>query len=112
MIELFSEADGITKEMIEAQRAKIALIEQLLEAQAMEEKIKSLVAENETLFDHEFFQLLTAGHLGGPGPTTEREPANPAVFAPYIVAADPAGREIMEAEQKAREEVAATKEES
>ncbi len=111
MIEAILEADGITKEMIEAQRAKIALIEQLLEAQADEEKIKSLVAENETLFDHEFFQLLAAVISAAQAEQQSESLQILLSLRRTLLPLTQAGREIMEAEQKLREEVAATKEE-
>lgn len=53
------EADGITREMIEAQRAKLELLKQLLEAPSFEART-ALIREKEEMFDEEFFQLLYA----------------------------------------------------
>lgn len=53
------EADGVTPEMIQAQRNKAALLKRLLEAPTSEERA-ALVGENEALLDMEFFHLLQA----------------------------------------------------
>ena len=53
------EAEGITQEMIEAQKAKVDLLRQLLEAPSLEERTK-LIRENALLLDEEFFSLLHA----------------------------------------------------
>jgi hypothetical protein len=58
MVEAILEADGITPEMLEAQRAKADLLNRLLETPS--EQARQVVAqENDTLIDYEFFQLLT-----------------------------------------------------
>lgn len=58
MIEAILEADGITPEMVQAQRARVALLDRLL--QATSEEARRLIAqENEKLLDYDFFQLLT-----------------------------------------------------
>lgn len=54
------EADGITEEMLDAQRARVELIEELLAAQDTEERLKALVAEHRERLDYEFFHTLTA----------------------------------------------------
>jgi hypothetical protein len=58
MIEAILEADGITPEMLEAQRAKAALLERLLRATSDEAR-QAIVRENDGQIDYEFFQLLT-----------------------------------------------------
>lgn len=58
MIEAILEADGITPEMLEAQRARANLLDQLMRTED-EDALRSIVQENETLIDYEFFQLLT-----------------------------------------------------
>ncbi len=58
MIEAILEADGITPEMLAAQRARAALLNRLLQATS-EEARRVIVQENEKLVDYEFFQLLT-----------------------------------------------------
>jgi len=57
LIEAILEADGITPEMLQAQRAKAALLERLV--QATDEGVRrSIVQENDGQIDYEFFQLL------------------------------------------------------
>ncbi|MCX7681542.1 MAG: CpXC domain-containing protein [Anaerolineae bacterium] len=51
------EADGITKEMIEAQRAKAALLRRLVDASS-EEIMEVMIRENDALIDDEFFRIL------------------------------------------------------
>jgi hypothetical protein len=58
MIEAILEADGITPEMIEAQRAKADLLTRLLQASG-EEARRIIVEENDSQLDYEFFQLLS-----------------------------------------------------
>lgn len=58
MIDRIYEADGITKEMLDAQRAKAQLMQKLLTAS--DEQIKALVAENDAQIDETFFQILAA----------------------------------------------------
>lgn len=58
MIEAILSADGITPAMLEAQRARVALLERLLQIQD-EEVMRSVVLENQGVIDYEFFQLLT-----------------------------------------------------
>ncbi len=58
MIEAILEADGITPEMLEAQRAKAALLERLL-AMDSEDARQAIARENNAQIDYEFFQLLT-----------------------------------------------------
>ncbi len=59
MVQAILEADGITKEMMEAQRAKVTLLEDLLTQMENEEQFKQLIAQNEALLDEEFFEMLT-----------------------------------------------------
>jgi hypothetical protein len=53
------EAEGITPEMIERQKAKARLIDEFLRAQN-EETLRKLVKEHDSELDYEFFQILTA----------------------------------------------------
>ena len=59
MIDRVLEADGITKEMLEAQRAKVGLIEQFLSAPS-EEALLALVKQRDAELDYTFFDLFTA----------------------------------------------------
>jgi hypothetical protein len=58
MMEAILEADGITPEMIQAQRQKVDLLERLLTT-TDEETRQTLAQENDEQIDYEFFQLLT-----------------------------------------------------
>jgi hypothetical protein len=58
MIEAILEADGITREMLEAQRARVALLERLLRAPA-EDTRRTIAQENDQQIDYDFFQLLS-----------------------------------------------------
>ena len=51
------ELEGITPEMIEAQRAKVALLQQMVGAES-DEALEALIKENEESVDDEFFSLL------------------------------------------------------
>jgi hypothetical protein len=59
LVEKVLEADGVTKEMLEAQQAKVGLIEKLLRSKN-EEEIASFVKENDAHLDYAFFDLFTA----------------------------------------------------
>jgi hypothetical protein len=58
MIEAILEADGITPEMLQAQRDRSALLERLMGA-TNDDARKVIAQENDNLIDYEFFQLLT-----------------------------------------------------
>ena len=59
LLDTILQADGVTKEMIEAQRVRGELIYRLLDAKS-EEHLKKLVEEHDAELDYEFFQTLTA----------------------------------------------------
>ncbi len=59
LLDTILQADGVTKEMIEAQRARGELIYKLLDAKN-DEHLKQLVEEHDAELDYEFFQTLTA----------------------------------------------------
>ncbi|MBT3313900.1 MAG: hypothetical protein HN390_04730 [Anaerolineae bacterium] len=75
MVERILGADGITPEMIKAQKDRVGLIENLLTAKDDEAR-KALIKEDESLFDDQFFALF--GQLGqaaaaqGQGETAEQ----------------------------------------
>ncbi|GAB4553803.1 MAG: CpXC domain-containing protein [Anaerolineae bacterium] len=58
MIETILEKDGITKEMLEARRAKLALAEQFLQSDP--NTWEALAAQNDAAMDEDFFAILTA----------------------------------------------------
>lgn len=56
LIDQVLQADGITPEMMEAQRAKMRLVEQLVQAQ--ENELPALVQENDAQIDEQLFQVM------------------------------------------------------
>ncbi len=75
MIERILGADGITPEMIQAQKDRVGIIEKLLTAKDDEAR-KALIKEDESLFDDQFFglfgQLAQAAAAQGQGETAEQ----------------------------------------
>jgi hypothetical protein len=59
MVQAILEADGITKEMIEKQRAQSQLINELLQV-SDDETLRDLAERHAEAIDYEFFQILTA----------------------------------------------------
>jgi hypothetical protein len=59
MVDRVLEADGITKEVMDEQRAKVMLIQQFVTATS-EEALTALVKENDAKLDYTFFDLFTA----------------------------------------------------
>lgn len=60
LMERVLEAEGITKAMIESQRAAVQLIENLLDVKDDAEALKKLAEEHKEALDYEFFMLLSA----------------------------------------------------
>ncbi len=75
LIERILGADGVTPEMIKAQKDRVGLIEKLLTAKDDEAR-KALIKEDESLFDDQFFglfgQLAQAAAGSGQGETAEQ----------------------------------------
>jgi hypothetical protein len=59
MVKAIYEADGITEEMLQAQEARMTLLEDLLQSPD-EKTLKEKVRANDDKLDREFFELLTA----------------------------------------------------
>lgn len=59
MVKAVLEGDGITSEEIEAQQAKVKLLEEFLQV-TDETALKKKVKEQEAELDHQFFEILTA----------------------------------------------------
>lgn len=57
MMEAILEADGVTREMLDAQRARASLLERLLVA-SNEDVRRTIAQENDAQIDYDFFQLL------------------------------------------------------
>jgi hypothetical protein len=62
MMDRVLEGEGITREMMEAQKAKAQLVQQLLTTP--EEQLPALVKERDAELDYAFFQILTASAEG------------------------------------------------
>ena len=60
MLEAILEADGITKEMLQAQQEKAQLISEMVAAVDDSTHLAGLIAEHENKIDYGFFTLLTA----------------------------------------------------
>lgn len=60
LLETILQADGITPEMVGAQRARLDLVERLLGAMAEDEALQAVVAEVDEQIDEEFFAILAA----------------------------------------------------
>ncbi len=58
MVEMILEADGVTKEMLEAQRAKMRLVETFLQADP--DTLPELVTQYDAQIDQEFFAIMAA----------------------------------------------------
>lgn len=58
MVDRILEADGITKEMVEAQQKRVGLIQRLLSTPNAEER-KTLIHQEEVLVDGDFFAILS-----------------------------------------------------
>src|SRR3954449_7662785 len=61
LLDTILEADGISREVIEAQRARVELISRLAEAfEQGEQQLAAAVTQNKAALDYEFFATLTA----------------------------------------------------
>jgi hypothetical protein len=60
MVEAILQADGVTREMLEAQRERMNLLQRLIQAASDEQKLRAAVAENDEKLDQEFFELMAA----------------------------------------------------
>jgi hypothetical protein len=58
LVDKLLELEGITPEMIEAQRAKADLLRRMLETES-DEDLEAMIRENEDAIDDDFFRLLT-----------------------------------------------------
>jgi len=59
LVEQVLEADGVTPEMMEAQRERVRLIQTLLEAaDGSEDRVNTLISENDANFDEDFFRTM------------------------------------------------------
>lgn len=111
MVEAILEADGITKEMIEAQRAKLALIDRLLAAKDDDKQLKAIVAENQALFDVEFFEMIGALIEAAQTDTQKSLGQDLLRVRQKLLPLTKVGRDLSQAEQQLRDEIRLEKEE-
>jgi hypothetical protein len=97
LIERILEADGITKEEIEAQREKLRLFEDLL--RTPEEGLDEFVRQNDEALDGAFFQLASLS-LGSTPEGTAQEAANQRLQ--IALAESSYGKELIERENEVR----------
>ncbi|MCW5853213.1 MAG: CpXC domain-containing protein [Anaerolineae bacterium] len=62
LIEMILEADGITRDVIEAQAGRVRLLNDLVNAVSQDDKLQELIEANKDTFDYNFF-LLIAGAM-------------------------------------------------
>ena len=60
LVERVLEADGVTAEMLEAQRARVRLVEELVQARADPARLQALIQEHRAELDYAFFGTLVA----------------------------------------------------
>ncbi|HEY63110.1 MAG TPA: hypothetical protein G4O02_00910 [Caldilineae bacterium] len=60
MVEAILEADGITREMLDAQRERLSLLQRLVQAVEDDERLRIIAAENDEKLDEDFFALASA----------------------------------------------------
>jgi hypothetical protein len=111
MIEAILEADGITKEMLQAQKTKVTLIDRLLAAKDNDAKFKTIVAENESVIDTEFFQMLAALISAAQTESQKKAAQDLLLLRRKLMPLTKAGQELAAAEQKFREELVETRDE-
>lgn len=74
LVERILEADGITREMIQAQQERLSLIQRLMNTS--DDQIADIAGQNDTLIDAEFFNLLSrlieASSVGGDAESAQR----------------------------------------
>ena len=76
LLEVVLEADGVTPEMLEAQTARLRLLEEMLHAAADPARLASLIQEHKARLDYAFFVTLTAtaqeAEMGGDRESAQR----------------------------------------
>lgn len=102
LVDQVLEADGITKEMLEAERHKADLINQLADANS--EERERLLAENQELFDLGFLELLTAASQAASQSNDSRRALRLLNIRSHLLETTEAGQRL-KAQQEAFEEV-------
>lgn len=102
LVEAVLEGDGITREMLEAQERKVQLIEQMVDVVGDDAALSRLIAENQALFDDEFFVLLSGSVQGNlrAGQKEAAERLN--VLLEKLLERTPTGRNIAAQQEEMR----------
>ena len=100
MIEKILEADGITKEMLQAQQARLQLLQQL--ATLGKEERATVAKENEGLMDESFFALISQLVEVSLAQGDEQSARQLAALQQELLALSPVGREMQAQAQEAQ----------
>jgi hypothetical protein len=98
-LEAVLEADGITREMLDQQRAKVRAIGEM--AQAVEDSLglAALIGQYEGLIDYEFFALLTANIQGAEQNGDQAAAEKLTRLREMLLKRTPTGQEVAEQEE-------------
>ncbi len=94
LIEAVLAADGITPEMLEAQRARLRLVETLL--QADEEQLPALVQQYDSQIDREFLEILTVAAENAQLSGRQDLAAHAMMVRDQVVTLSSAGKELLQ----------------
>ena len=99
MMEAILAADGITSEMIQAQRARIDLMQRLMQAATSEERLRAAVAENDDKLDEGFFELMSAMVENAASSGDQRSAQQLAAFVNVVLSMSSLGRKLIAQQQ-------------
>lgn len=103
MIESVLEADGITKEMLQAQQEKLELIGSMAEVVDDALELAALIGPNEHLIDYEFFSLLSLQLTAAEQGSDTGAAAKLVRLRDALLARTETGREVAEQQQAVEE---------
>jgi hypothetical protein len=109
MMQAILEADGITKEMIQSQKAKANLFEDLLAQVDNDEQFKQLVTKSEALIDDEFFDMLTSLVAVAQNQGDAQSINDLLLLRQKLLPITKVGQAILEQEKKMKDEMVAAK---
>jgi hypothetical protein len=104
MIDRILEADGITREMVEAQQKRVELIQKLLTTPAVEDRI-ALIKEQESLIDGNFFAILSTLIESTIAQGDEKGTQALAAMQKELLENTSVGRELLAQNQETREAI-------
>ena len=104
MIDRILEADGITREMVEAQQKRVGLIQKLLTTPAAEDRI-ALIKEQESLIDGNFFAILSTLIESTIAQGDEKGTQALAAMQKELLENTSVGRELLAQNQETREAI-------